>query len=101
MKGVRVSRDAERDLDSIWRFIDAGSLPTADKVIDSVVRHFALLARQPHAGRMREDIAPGVRSLPSGNYLVYYRESRSYIVISRILHAKRDQNEAWKKPKAT
>jgi toxin ParE1/3/4 len=100
---LRVSRLAERDLDSVWRFIaiDAGSLDTADKVIDSIVRHFALLARQPRAGRAREDIAPGARSFPSGNYLIYYRVSRSYLVISRVLHSKRDQSEAWKKPRAT
>ncbi len=103
MKRVRVTRHAERDLDSIWRFIaaDARNLETGDKVIDSIVRHFALLARQPEAGRTREDIAPDVRSFPTGNYLIYYRVSRSYLVISRILHSKRDQNEAWKKPRAT
>jgi toxin ParE1/3/4 len=103
MKRIRVSRYAERDLDSIWRYVatDAGSIDIADQVIDSIVRHFALLARQPKAGKSREDIDSGVRSFPSGNYLIYYRESRSHLVISRILHCKRDHFGVWNKPKAT
>jgi toxin ParE1/3/4 len=103
MKRIRISRHAERDLDNIWHYIaaDANSIDVADRVIDSIVRHFALLARQPHAGRSREDIDPGVRSFPSGNYLIYYRESRSHVVISRILHGKRDQGGAWKKSEPT
>jgi toxin ParE1/3/4 len=103
MKRIRVSRHAARDLDSIWQYVaaDADSFDVADQVIDSIVDHFALLARQPQAGRTREDIDSGVRSFPSGNYLIYYRESRSHLVISRILHSKRDHLETWKKPKAT
>jgi toxin ParE1/3/4 len=103
MKRLRVSHLAERDLDSIWHYIaaDANNIDVADQVIDSMVGHFAVLARQPQAGRAREDIDSGVRSFPSGNYLIYYRELRSHLVISRILHGKRDQLSAWKKPKAT
>jgi plasmid stabilization system protein ParE len=63
MKRLRVSHLAERDLDSIWHYIvsDASSIDVADQVIDSIVGHFAVLARQPQAGRPREDIDSGVR----------------------------------------
>jgi toxin ParE1/3/4 len=103
MKRLRVSRHAERDLDGIWRHVaaEASSVDIADRAVDSIVAHFALLSRQPKAGRSREDIDPGVRSFPSGNYLIYYRESKSHLVISRILHGKRDQLGAWNKPEAT
>jgi toxin ParE1/3/4 len=102
MKRLRVSHRAERDLDSIWHHIaaQASSIDIADQVVDSVIGHFALLLRQPQAGRTREDIGPGVRSFPSGNYLIYYRQSKSNLVISRILHAKRDQIGAWSNPEA-
>lgn len=97
MKRIRVSRRAERDLDSIWTHVAAGanSFDVADHVIDAIVANFAMLARQPRAGRRREDIDPGVRSFVSGAYLIYYRETRSHVVISRILHGKRDQLAAW------
>jgi toxin ParE1/3/4 len=93
MKRIRVSHHARRDLDKIWHYIanDSSSPDIADRVIDSIVAHFALLARQPEAGRSREDIGPQVSSFPSGNYLIYYRDSKSHLVISRILHGKRDQ----------
>jgi len=100
MKRIRVSHRAERGLDSIWQFIaaDASSLAIADSVVDAIVAHFVVLARQPKAGMSREEIDPGVRSFPSGNYLSYYRESKSHLVISRILHGKRDQLDAWRRP---
>ena len=98
MKRLRVSHHAKRDLDGIWRYVanDASSTDAADRVVDSVIAHFALLAKYPHAGRSRDEIDPGLRSFPSGIYLIYYRESKSHVVISRILHGKRDQLGAWK-----
>jgi toxin ParE1/3/4 len=103
MKRIRVSHHARRDLDSIWHYIanDASNADIADRVIDSIVAHFAFLARQPEAGRSREDIGSQVRSFPSGDYLIYYRDSKPRLVISRILHGKRDQQGAWNKPEAS
>jgi toxin ParE1/3/4 len=100
VKRLRISHLAERDLDGIWQYVaaEASGIEVADQVVDSIVGHFALLARQPQAGRIRQDIDPGVRSFPSGNYLIYYRDSKSHVVISRILHGKRDHLGAWKKP---
>ena len=103
MKRVRVSLQAKRDLDNIWHFVatDASSMDVADRVTNSIVAHFALLAKQPRSGRIREDIDPGVRSFRSGSYLIYYRESRSNLMISRILHCRRDQSSAWRKSETT
>ena len=103
MKRIRVSHHARRDLDTIWHYIanDASSTDIADRVIDSIVAQFAFLARQPEAGRSRKDIGSQVRSFPSGNYLIYYRDSKPRLVISRILHGKRDRLGAWNKPEAS
>lgn len=100
MRRIRVSLLAERDLDGIWRQIaaDRSNIDIADRAVDSIVARFPLLARQPGAGKNREDIDPGVRSFPSGNYLIYYRETRSHLMISRILHCKRDHLSVWHKP---
>ncbi len=102
MKGIRVSHHARRDLDGIWHYVaNDKSADIADQVIDSIVAHFAFLARQPAAGRSREDIASQVRSFPSGKYLIYYRDSKPRLVISRVLHGKRDQLGAWNRPEAS
>jgi len=100
MRRLRVSHRAKRDLDGIWRYVanDSSSTEAADRVVDSVMAHFGLLAEHPQAGRSREGIDPGLRSFPSGSYLIYYRESKSNVVISRVLHGKRDQQAAWKNP---
>ena len=102
MKRLRVSHRAKRDLDGIWRYVanDASSADIADRVVDALMVHCALLAGHPHAGRSREEIDAGLRSFSSGQYLIYYRESKSHVVISRILHGKRDQLGAWNKPDA-
>jgi toxin ParE1/3/4 len=102
MKRLRVSHRAKLDLDGIWRHVatDASSADAGDRVVDSLMVHFALLAEHPHAGRSRDEIEPGLRSFSSGQYLIYYRESRSHVVISRVLHGKRDQPAAWRSSEA-
>jgi toxin ParE1/3/4 len=49
------------------------NIDVADRVIDSITARFALLARQPYAGRRRgEDLRPNVRSFVVGEYLIAY-----------------------------
>jgi len=50
-----------------------------------------LLAAHPSAGRLRDDIASDVRSFPVKTYIIYYRTSEDGILVSRVLHGKRDQ----------
>jgi plasmid stabilization system protein ParE len=64
-------------------------LHVADRVIDSIVAHFAFLARQPEAGQSLETTSS------------IFAISKPRLVISRILHAKRDQSGAWNKPEAS
>ena len=44
----------------------------------------------PLAFPAREDLAPGLRVLPYGHYLIFYRPTDSTIRIERILHGARD-----------
>jgi toxin ParE1/3/4 len=98
MKRIRVSHPAERDLDDIWYYIakKSGSTDTADRLVESIAAAFLLLARTPKAGTRREVIAPGLRGFPVGNYIVYYAETKQHVVISRVLHGRRDQKSAYR-----
>ena len=98
MKRVRVAAPAERDLDEIWYRIatDSGSIDTADNVVDSITRVFPLFAHTPEAGTKREEIDPGLRGFPVGNYIIYYRESGPYVIVSRVIHGMRDQKTAFR-----
>ena len=99
MKRIRVSRPAERDLDSIWRYIakESGSLEIADRLVESITRTFPLFSRSPEAGTQRDEIAAGIRGFPAGKYIIYYHATKRNIEISRILPGVRDQKSAYYK----
>ena len=55
-----------------------------------------MLAHNPRAGRLRDEIDPGVRSFPAGAYIVYYRLGKGgRVTIARVLHGSRDQAAAY------
>jgi len=98
MKRIRVADLAERDLDKIWYRIatKSGSIEIANGVVESITETFKLFASTPGAGKFRPEIDPGVQGFPVGNYIIYYRESGNYIVISRVIHGMRDQATAYR-----
>jgi toxin ParE1/3/4 len=72
----QVAPEAEIDLDGIWYYIarESDSIQIADRLIDSIIEKFSLLARYPHIGRPRDaDLRPGLRSFPVGKYVIIYR----------------------------
>jgi toxin ParE1/3/4 len=94
----RLSRDAERDLDEIFVYwAKRASLEVADRLIDSIVDRFWLLAEYPDAGKPVEDIAAGVKSFPAGKYLIYYRKTRRGTEILHVFHGAQDQRRAFRK----
>lgn len=99
MSGIRVSSDAAADLDDIWLYVaKERSVDLADRLIDSIVGRFALLARMPRLGRRRPEIIPGLRSFPVANYVIYYTAHRSRVVILRVLHGARDVGQLLSPP---
>ena len=100
MNRYRLSPLAELDLEEIWLYVaqDSG-IVLADRLIDEIARRFGLLATHPDAGRSRDEIAPGLRSFPVKSYVIYYRTSKQGVLVSRVLHGRRDQ-EAVLNPRA-
>jgi toxin ParE1/3/4 len=91
MPRYRISEAARADVDAIWLYIaEQGSLDTADQLIDTVTERFPLLAANPGMGRERNECAPGLRSFPVGDYLIFYRRAEGHIDIVRVLHGSRD-----------
>jgi toxin ParE1/3/4 len=77
----------------IWAYlaVESGSLEVAEKVVDAIFATLRILGRSPGVGRDRsEDLRPGLRSFPSGRYLIFYRIVGSTVKIVRVLHASRD-----------
>jgi toxin ParE1/3/4 len=88
-----LSDRARDDLDEIWLYIADDSPATADCFVDEIIARFrdlADLAEQPGMGRTREELAPSLRSVPVGNYLIFYRAHSDGIDIVRVLSGFRD-----------
>jgi toxin ParE1/3/4 len=84
----RVASEAEAELDNIWYYVakESGSIDIADRLIDSISARF-----YPHVGRRRdEDLRPGLRSFPLGEYVIIYRLEKDDALILHVLPGSRD-----------
>jgi toxin ParE1/3/4 len=84
---------ADFDLDDIWYYVasQSGSTDIADRLIASITDRFFLLASHPNLGRARdEDLRPGLRTFPVGEYVIFYRIEDEDVVILRVLRGSRN-----------
>jgi toxin ParE1/3/4 len=87
----RLAPEARTDLDELWFYVAKnGSVDTADRVVESITARFVLLGRHPRAGRRRDDLRPGVRVFPVGEYVVLYRVDADDVSIQRVVRGSRD-----------
>jgi toxin ParE1/3/4 len=91
--GHILSPQADSDLDSIWYYAasGSGSVEIADRLIDSIAERFFLLSKYPNVGRRRDDdLRPGLRSFPTGEYIIIYRLRDDDVLILRVLRGARN-----------
>jgi len=86
---LRTSR-AHLDLVEIGRHIAEQNPAAADRWLDTIDEKCRRLAQMPELGRKRSDLAPELRGLPVGNYVIFYRPIRNGIEVIRVLHGARD-----------
>lgn len=88
----RLAPQARADLDDIWEYIasESGDVAAADRLIDTIISRFLLLASWPRLGRTRDDLRRVLRSFPVGAYIIFYRLQRRDVLVLRVLHARRD-----------
>lgn len=91
MTPVRISADAENDLDAIWLYIANDSPVNADRFLDRLVTILTTtLSTAPLAGRTRDEFGTGLRSFPVESYIAFYRVRDELVEIVRIIHGARD-----------
>ena len=90
MPSVLRTAQANIDLVEIWEYIARDTAPSADELLDRIAEACGTLADNPLVGRAREELAPSLRSLPVGNYVIFYRPIHDGIVVIRVLHGARD-----------
>ena len=91
MTPVRISAEAEADLDAIWLYIANDSPINADRFLERLVTTLTTtLSTLPLAGRTREEFEAGLRSFPVESYIAFYRVRNNTVEIVRIIHGARD-----------
>ena len=81
---------AETDLDDIWWHIAQDNPDAADRLLDTIDERCKTLAQFPYIGTSRDDLLPNLRSLPVGNYLIFYLPLPDGIEVVRVLAGMRD-----------
>jgi toxin ParE1/3/4 len=83
---------ADSDLDDIWYFVakESGNADTAERFIESLTDRFYLVSANPYIRRNRDDLRPGLRSFPVGQYVIVYRIEDEEVVILHVFHGSRD-----------
>lgn len=89
---LRKTELALDDLTSIWEYIAADNREAADKLVLDILQLFDKTAEHPHLGRSAEEIAPDIRMLTRGRYLLIYRviADEKAIELVRVVHGARD-----------
>lgn len=85
-----LSETALRDLDDIREYIALDNPDASLRLLTTFESKFEFLAGRPRAGRSRPEIASGVRSLPVGSYLIFYRIAGKTVEIARVVHGARN-----------
>jgi toxin ParE1/3/4 len=90
------SADALADLAEIWSYYaNVAQSRTADNIIRRIENASQVLERYPLAGRARDEIRPGLRSMAARPYVVFYRVRGDVAEAVRVLHGRRDIDEIF------
>ncbi len=91
MSRIRYTQSAEADLLELWLTIAEDNLVAADESLNSIQSTVSLLAAQPEMGRVRPELADGLRSFPTRTpYIIFYVPDENGLLIVRVLHHARD-----------
>jgi toxin ParE1/3/4 len=88
--GYVLTPRALADMDEIADRISRDSLTNAMTWTARMERMFELIASMPGIGTAREELSPGVRSVPEGNYLIFFRAHHGVVQILRVLQGYRN-----------
>jgi toxin ParE1/3/4 len=84
------SPEALQDLAEAWDYVAAYSPDTADRFLDDVAIRVNTLEQFPYMGMEREEIAPELRSVMVGRFVLFYQPCPTAVRIVRFLHGSRD-----------
>ena len=90
------SPEARADLSEIWNYyVKVAGRHTADKIVREIGEVCRLLEDHPFAGRARDEVRPGLRSIAARPHVVFYRVKNDIAEIVRVLDGRRDLDEIF------
>lgn len=89
MMRLTFSPQAATDLEEIGDYIARENLPRAVSFLDELEAHCHTIAEMPEAFPARNDLAPGLRMVVHGNYLILFRVVEDTVRVERIVHGAR------------
>ncbi|MGO9006053.1 MAG: type II toxin-antitoxin system RelE/ParE family toxin [Beijerinckiaceae bacterium] len=88
----RLAPQARAELSGIWNYIvkESGNAGAADGIIDAITESFYLLSQYSRMGRARDDLRPGLRGFPVGQYVILYSIEGEDVEILHVFHGRQD-----------
>lgn len=95
---VKLSEEAIADLNTIYVYVfdRTQSAKVADGFVDRIEARCQKIGDAPHGGKARNDLAPGVRTVPFEKAaLIAYRAEADRVVITNVFYRGRDVEAAF------
>jgi toxin ParE1/3/4 len=90
------SPEARADLSEIWNYYaKLGGRHRADNTVRRISHACGVVEDHPFAGRARDEIRSGLRSITARPYVIFYRLREDVVEIVRILHGRRDVDDIF------
>ena len=88
---LALSSDAQDDLESIYLYgYQVWDAAAAERYFSRIADALDLLARFPHLGRRRDDLATDLYALSVAQHAILYRFGGDVVFVLRILHERVD-----------
>jgi len=90
------SSDARSDVSEIWDYyVKVAGPHTADRIVRGINDACRILQNHPFAGRSRDEVRPGLRSIAASPHVVFYRVRHEVAEIIRVLDGRRDLDDIF------
>ncbi len=95
MASLRLTPQAENDLEELWLAIALDNPSAADRLLRRIAIKLERLAQFPEIGSPKPEIAPSARILVEGNYVILHEVVGDTVEIVRVVHGARDLDELF------
>jgi toxin ParE1/3/4 len=90
------SPEALEDREKIWDYyVGVAGRHTAEKVLREIGDVIALIEDHPYAGRVRNEVRPGLHSFAATPHVVFFRVVNDRPEIVRVLDGRQDIDEKF------